>query len=151
MLNKPVFNSQGNIIQGIYEMEWEDFEKCFGYTFKRQALLSGLKRGLNILKKHGCTTVYIDGSFVTEKRVPGDFDACWDTKDVDLDILKKEEPLFFNFAHKRKGQKIKFKGEFFPANYTADGKGTKFLDFFQKDKYTGEPKGIVSINLRRLK
>ncbi|WP_407659788.1 DUF6932 family protein [Limnoraphis robusta] len=26
----------------------------------------------------------MDGSFVTIKPDPGDFDACWDTEDVDI-------------------------------------------------------------------
>ena len=28
------------------------------------------------LRDAGCKTVYVDGSFVTDKERPGDFDAC---------------------------------------------------------------------------
>ncbi|PDM39013.1 hypothetical protein CN643_15910 [Parageobacillus yumthangensis] len=146
------FNAQGNLVQGIHYLEWEEFEKKFGYNLRRKSLIIGLKRGLNLLKKAGCQTVYIDGSFVTQKNKPGDFDVCWDTNGVDMDELKRIEPLFFFFFNGRKAQKSKYMGEFFPANCIADLRSKKtYLDFFQTDKHTGEPKGIIAIDLRRLK
>jgi len=35
----------------------------------------------------------------------------------------------------------------FIASLGADPAGTAFLDFFQRDKATGDPKGIVTIDL----
>ncbi|MCU6603927.1 hypothetical protein OCO53_26165 [Peribacillus frigoritolerans] len=142
------FNEQGNLIQGMHELEWEEFVKCFGNNHRRKGMIIGLRRGLNLLKKAGCKKVYIDGSFVTTKPNPGDFDICWDEEGVDKKELKKIEPLFFVFVNKRKAQKSKFMGEFFPASLK-EGKKC-FVDFFQTDKYTGEPKGIVVVDLRRL-
>ena len=40
-----------------------------------------------------CQTGYLDGSFVSSKLEPGDFDACWDEKGVDLDKL---DPVLLN-------------------------------------------------------
>ena len=39
--------------------------------------MAGLGAALENLKNAGCGTVYINGSFVTNKVVPNDYDACW--------------------------------------------------------------------------
>jgi len=52
-----------------------------------------------------------------------------------------------DFANGRAAQKASFGGELFIANAAATPAGTAFLDFFQIDKTTGDPKGIVAINL----
>lgn len=59
----------------------------------------------------GCPRVWLNGSFVTAKDEPADFDACWDTDGVDLDAL---DPIFFDFADGRANQKASFGGELFP-------------------------------------
>ena len=38
-------------------------------------------------------------------------------------------------------------GELFPTSIIADTDGLSFLEFFQTDKETGIPKGIVAIDL----
>jgi hypothetical protein len=44
------------------------------------------------LKAAGCRTIYIDGSFVTSKQKPGDFDACWEDNGVDIKYLESIAP-----------------------------------------------------------
>ena len=44
-------------------------------------------------------------------------------------------------------QKRKYGGELFPADWPADAHGTSFLHFFQRDRVTGRPKGIIAIDL----
>ena len=96
------------------------------------------------LKSAGCQTVYIDGSFVTGKEVPNDFDACWEEAGVDPTVL---DPVLLTFDPGRLTQKAKYLGELFPASAIADGDGFSFLEFFQTDKETGRPKGIIAIEL----
>ncbi len=98
------------------------------------------------LQTAGCATVYIDGSFVTNKQIPGDFDACWSENDVDVNKLISIAPTLFKFDNKRAAQKARYGGELFPAKSEADGDGTHFLEFFQKDK-DGNSKGIIAIDL----
>ena len=43
-------------------------------------------------------------------------------------------------------QKRKYHGELFISSLPADS-GLTFLDFFQRDKATGNPKGIIAIDL----
>lgn len=49
----------------------------------------------------------------------------------------------------RAGQKSKYKGEIFPANYPANDAGTAYIDFFQFDTRTNTRKGILAIDLQR--
>jgi hypothetical protein len=107
----------------------------------------GLRQGLEQLKTAGCDTVFLDGSFVTAKPQPGDFDACWDVTGVDPSLL---DPVFFDFNNGRAAQKTRFLGEFFPAQLPNGSSGKTFLEFFQTDRNSGDPKGIVALDLRRL-
>jgi hypothetical protein len=142
----PRFNSKGNLPPGIHVCTWEEFVSRFGSTSHRLSLINGLKTAMVLLKKSDCPAIYIDGSFVTSKLVPGDFDACWDTDGVDMAKLKSIAPNLLKFEAKRAAQKASYKGEFFPADWSADSSGTRFLDFFQMDR-DGDPKGIIAIEL----
>ena len=90
--------------------------------------------------------MYLNGSFVTAKEEPRDFDVCWEAKGVDPSLL---DPVFFDFSANRKGQKMRFGGELFPAEATADLAGTGFLEY-QRDRRTGRPKGILELDLEEL-
>lgn len=99
---------------------------------------------LDTLHAARCQRAYINGSFVTAKEIPGDFDGCWETAGVDPNLL---DPILLISANRRAAQKAKYGGELFPAETSADPFGTRFLEFFQRDKQTGNPKGIVAIDL----
>ena len=98
------------------------------------------------LKDSGCRRAYIDGSFVTAKEQPDDFDGCWEVDGVDPDKL---DPVLLEFANRRAAQKAKYFGELFLANAVADPAGTRFIDFFQLDK-DGQPKGMIALDLKDL-
>ena len=57
------------------------------------------------LLAESCTRSWLNGSFVTAKDEPGDFDACWDPDRVDVDAL---DSVFFDFASGRANQKARF-------------------------------------------
>jgi hypothetical protein len=50
-------------------------------------LIDGLADAVTVLAEAGCRRLWLNGSFVTTKDEPGDFDACWDQTGVDLDTL----------------------------------------------------------------
>ncbi|HEY9848533.1 MAG TPA: hypothetical protein V6D28_03675 [Leptolyngbyaceae cyanobacterium] len=85
----PEFDENGNLPPGIHFCEWEEFKERFGTNLTRQRMINGLELAMTQLKAAGCRTIYIDGSFVTSKLTPGDFDACWEPGDVDYDYLRK--------------------------------------------------------------
>jgi hypothetical protein len=128
---------------GIHTATFSEVEVAFAINAVRRELFAGLLSGAASLLSAGCTRIYLDGSFVTAKPVPGDYDACWDPVGVDLTRL---DPVFRNFSNKREGQKAKYKGEFFPS--TMKNTPTQpFVDFFQVDRFTGMGKGILLIVL----
>ena len=92
----------------------------------------------------GCRTAYLNGSFVTSKETPNDYDACWEEAGVDPTVL---DPVLLTFDPGRATQKAKYMGELFPASVVADADGLSFFEFFQSDKDTGNPKGIIAIDL----
>jgi hypothetical protein len=142
----PPFDANGNLPPGMHTATWQGFVSRFGTTAHRRRLLAGLQAALNALRVAGCNMVYIDGSFVTAKQVPNDFDACWDIEGVDPTLL---DPILLDFDNGRAAQKAKYLGELFPAQLGEGGSGTTFLEFFQIDKESGTPKGIIAIDLRR--
>jgi hypothetical protein len=121
---------------------------AFGDSPRRAALLAGLREALASLRTAGCASAYVDGSLVTAKAQPGDFDACWDAVGVKADAL---DPVLLDFSAARRAQKERFGGELFPAQIAAEPAGTPYLDYFQRDRDTGEPKGIVEIDLEVLR
>ena len=116
----------------------------FASNQRRQELCSGLVQACQSLADSGCLRLYVNGSFITGKPLPRDYDVCWDIRGVDPQAL---DPVFTQFADSRASQKAKFGGEFFPMNATADEFGRTFLEFFQIDRYSGSRKGIISVVL----
>jgi hypothetical protein len=143
----PPFQEGGNLPPGIHDATWDEIVARFGSTAWRRELLAGLQEALASLRKASCQRAYIDGSFITANEAPGDFDACWETIGVDPGLL---DPVLLEFANARAAQKERFGGELFPAEAVADPDGTRFLDYFQRDKLTGDPKGIVALDLEEL-
>lgn len=143
----PAFDLAGNLPSGVHEATWAEVVTRYGSTPHRLALLAGLKAALDALRLAGCRRAYVDGSFVTAKEAPADFDGCWEVDGVDLERL---DPVLLTFADHRAAQKRKFGGEIFPSDWPADAQGTNFLRFFQRDRATGEAKGIITIDLEGL-
>ena len=117
---------------------------AFATNTWRRELFGGLVHASTKLKLAGCPRIYLDGSYVTGKPRPNDFDACWDPTGIDPAML---DPVFLDFANGRAAQKAAFKGEFFPSSMTCVDVGQSFVDFFQLDRFTGNQKGIISIPL----
>lgn len=116
----PPFDKGGNLPPGIHEADWDELETRFSDSARRVELLAGLREALAALREAGCRTVYIDGSFVTAKEEPGDFDACWEPEGVNLKAL---DPVLYDFSKARRAQKERYGGEFFPADAPADPTG----------------------------
>ena len=122
---------------------WDDVLDRFGWTPTRRRQLDGLADALGLLADAGCRRVWINGSFVTTKDEPGDFDAVWDPSGVDMDAL---DPVLLDLSAGRVAQKRRFFGELFP-DWVETGSGLVFSEFFQLDRVHGT-KGIVVIDPR---
>jgi hypothetical protein len=143
----PEFDENGNLPPGVHFCEWEEFVDRFGTSDLRLRLMRGLQMAMQQLKAAGCRTIYTNGSFVTSKSDPGDFDACWDREDVDIDYLRREAPQLLKY-YDRAGQKAKYKGELFASDQPVGNYGKNSFDLFQEDRKHNK-KGIIAIDLLR--
>jgi hypothetical protein len=128
---------------GVHSATLAEVATTFVTNAKRRLLYGGLLLAATALRVAGCGKLYLDGSYVTAKTVPGDYDGCWDPAGMDRARL---DPVFLDFSNKRQAMKNKFGGEFFPSNAPNTSTQT-FLDFFQIEKFTGQAKGILLIVL----
>ena len=128
---------------GIHDATLDEAESRFAITDHRKALFDGFRQAVRVLQHAGCSTVYLDGSFVTDKPTPGDFDACWDDTGVNASRL---DGVLLDFTNKRQAQRRKYLGELFPVR-SSSSTGLGFIHFFQTDKYTGKAKGVLRIRL----
>ena len=142
----PFDPDTGNLPPGVHEATWDELVARYGYNPHRRALLAGLRAALDALRVAGCRRLYINGSFVTSKAEPADFDACWELEGVNIAVL---DPILRALDHGRDAQKIKFCGELFPI-VAGDPGRARFLELFQRDRDTGQSKGIVALNLETL-
>lgn len=77
----------GNLPPGIHWATWDEITARYGLNETRRRQLQGLKAAIDELKRCGCKTLLLDGSFVTDKAEPGDYDALWLREGVDFSIL----------------------------------------------------------------
>lgn len=139
----PAFDPQsGRLPPGEHIAAWDEVVQRFGWTERRRRQLDGLAEALELLAIAGCRRIWLNGSFVTDKDEPGDFDVCWDTANVDLDVL---DPVLLDLSNQRSAQKARFGGELFP-NVAEVESGLSFAEFFQNERDSGR-KGIVVLNL----
>lgn len=128
---------------GIHPTTLKEIQAALAYNERRRALFDGLWRAAAALRAAGSPALYPDGSFVTAKPMPGDFDACWDTEGVSEGKL---DPVFRNFKNLRQAHKDKYGGEFFPKDMP-NRAGETIFQLFQKEKSTQLAKGILLIDL----
>jgi hypothetical protein len=128
---------------GIHAATLAEVATAFATNARRRALYDGLLLACAALHVAGCANLYLDGSYVTAKDEPGDYDACWDPTGMDG---AKLDPVFLDFTNKRQAMKDKFGGEFFPANMPNTATQT-ILEFFKVERFTGKEKGILLIVL----
>ncbi len=143
----PDFDNNNNLPPGIHTTTWQEFCQRYGYTKHRKELLEGLEKGMNQLRNVGCKCIWVDGSFITKKHRPKDFDACWDEEDVNFPFIETMYPTLLNFDNKNIKQKDTYSGEFFPSQWTASKNPKRtYLAYFQLDR-EDNPKGIIKILL----
>ena len=112
-------------------------------------MLDRLKIVITQLKIAGCKYIYLDGSFVTNKQFPNDYDICWDVTGVDDSTLFNNIPELFDFNNGRINQKGLFYGEFIPFDPRKIGTYS-ILEFFQYNR-NNQKKGIIGIKVNEIK
>lgn len=138
----PKFTTTGKLPPGIHVATLKEFKERFGYNQKRIWLIEGLEMLLNELANVRCSAVYVDGSFVTDKEIPGDYDLCWKMEGV---LIENLDPVLMNYTLKGK-KKIeeKYRGDIRGAEFSVRETGASYLNFFQHDR-DGKAKGVVEL------
>jgi hypothetical protein len=142
----PAYDGRGLLPPGIHDAKWDEIAARFGGTTHRLEQLRGLRSALEHLRYAGCDRAYLDGSFVTDKGVPNDYDLCWEMGGVKISLLT---PVLRDVRPPRVAQQARYRGDILP-NVIEASSGAPFVDFFQQDKAAGGAKGIVAINLKGL-
>jgi hypothetical protein len=142
----PAFDEFGLLPPGIHWAAMGEVRSRYALNLHRRRLMDGFERAVTALNAAGCQQVYLNGSFVTAKEFPADYDACWDAIGVRIEDL---DPVLLDFSRRRSAQKAKFLGELFPAQTQAEAGSPyrTFLEFFQHDKESGNKKGIIGISI----
>ena len=107
----PQLGADGLLPPGAHWTSWDELKDRFGNTPWRHQLMTGLKAASENLKGAGCRTVYLNGSFVTSKTRPNDYDACWEEAGVDPTAF---DPVLLTFDPGRAAQKAKYRGRALP-------------------------------------
>jgi hypothetical protein len=128
---------------GVHFATLAEIEMRFAINERRRWLFEGVLAVAKALREASCAAMYLDGSFVSGKPNPEDFDGCWDPTGVDGSRLDK---IFLDWSNKCAAQKRRFRGEMFISSQLNGLDGT-FFDFFQTEKSTGYSKGIIGIRL----
>ena len=135
----------GYLPPGEHFAGWRDIAGCFCGNSHRARLMEGLLAACRSLAGAGCSQLLLDGSFVTAKLLPADYDGAWEPTGVDPNQL---DPVLLDFSNRRAAMKAKYLGELFPASRLA-APGVAFRDFFKTDR-NGVEKGVVLVDLRSL-
>lgn len=141
----PTDSQTGYLPPGVHEALWDEVAGRFGGNSRRAWLMDGLLAACRDLSAAGCRELLLDGSFVTAKAMPGDYDATWETTGVDVEIL---DPVFLDATNGFAAARARYLGDLFPTSDVAKP-GVPFLDFFQTDR-DGVEKGVVLVDLRSL-
>ncbi len=132
----------GYLPPGAHQVTWPEMVALCGQNGHRRRMIDGLRLALLNLKAAGCREVLLDGSFVSSKELPNDYDGAWEPAGVDPTLI---DATLLTFNDGRRAMKAKYQGELFPASATAAA-GVLYRDFFQSDR-NGTAKGVLLIDL----
>lgn len=138
-------SSTGYLPPGVHNASWCEVACHFAGNSHRARLTNGLLAACYSLARAGCAELLLDGSFVTTKLLPGDYDGAWEPAGVDP---RRLDPVLLDFTNRRAAMKAKYLGELFPATALAAPR-VVFRDFFKTDR-DGVQKGVVLVDLGSL-
>ena len=146
----PPFRSDNWLPKGHHVTDWEEIIAIFGGVSgsKRAQVLENLLEWRNSVRAIGLTGLLIlDGSFISAKPEPGDFDTIFvmDTGVESILAQDVESALLVNYVYcKQRGW-----GDIFMFSEAATRQFPQMcrLDGFDHDKITKQPKGVVEVRL----
>ena len=135
----------GYLPAGVHRVEWSEVVQRFAGNGHRARLMTGLLAACRNLAEAGCRGLLLDGSFISAKTYPGDYDGAWEMKGVEPGRL---DPVLLDDSDGWVAMKEKYLGDLFPASESTSS-GETYRDFFTTDR-DGVEKGMVLIDLGSL-
>jgi hypothetical protein len=138
----PDFDENNNLPPGIHDATVAEVRTRFANE-RRKQLFAAFEEVISILSECNCPEVYLDGSFITTKEEPNDYDLCYESKGIVRTLRLRE------FLTNSDTRKEKYLGDIFihmpePPYYVSH------VEHWQKDgRKDGMRKGIVRIKLRQ--
>ena len=145
----PDFRPDGWLPEGHFDATWNDVESRFAgeHGSRRRQVFDRLIQWRDELKEKGLTgKLILDGSFISNKPNPSDFDTIFVYDDSCEHILANDDQakrLIDYSICSTKG----FDVLIFARQNTIDSPDWARLDAFDKDKRTGLPKGVLEVVL----
>ncbi|MFH6780892.1 MULTISPECIES: DUF6932 family protein [Methylobacterium] len=134
--------STGYLPEGEHFADWDELTARFAWNPHRQRIHSGLQRLARALRDERCGLFLLDGSFVTRKEFPGDFDACCDYTGMSPIALTR-----LRLMGSKEIMKAEYHGEVYAyAQQVSSQNQYTFREFFQRD-IEDIRKGMVRLNL----
>lgn len=146
----PPFRADGWLPEGHHRASWEEIDAVFGGEAgsQRAQVFSRLRQWREAARAAGLGGLLIlDGSFISQKADPGDFDA----------IFVYDEPAAARLAQSADARdlisysrcKERFAADIFTYSATSVRDFPAFCrtDGFDRDQRTQEPKGVVEVPL----
>lgn len=113
----------------------------FSTNLHRSRLIEGLRSACVELRRHGCSAIYIGGSFTSDKEYPGDYDACFNPIGVDAEL----DPVLFNPVLSTE-RREKYMGDWLIGR-PEDGSAGEWYRFLSFDDRTGASHQMYGIKL----
>ena len=130
---------------GIHWSSLAEIGARFATNEHRLKLFTGFVSVTEVLRAAGCKTIYLDGSFATEKEIPKDYDGCWEPAGVQV---AKLDPVLLDFTNLRAAQKHKYLGEMFLAT-SMEISGVLFWISFRSKKLLAKRRGLSEYALQQ--
>jgi hypothetical protein len=137
----PKFNQDGYLPQGEHRASLDEIKQIFGISSPvRKELWGGFESLVKLLQKHreNIKTFLLDGSFVTSKESPGDFDCIL--------VLKEGFDFKSTEAEKLRNAKQLFNAHLFVFTEEDVSRIRRLVDFFGHDR-DRKFKGLIEVIL----
>lgn len=139
----PQFDARGYLPEGVHDASWDEFIERYAITAHRRSLAGKLALLVRHLKSVGCSAVYVDGSFVTDKEIPNDYDACWDTTRVKVEKVDRV-PLDFSDAGKA-AMAAKYGGDIRPGGFFHRRRSTSLISTSSRSTGTARGRALCGL------
>lgn len=137
----PSFNRDGNLPEGIHKATYDEVKVRYGHNEHRKKLLDKMDLLLEKLLHAGCKQFFLDGSFISNKELPNDYDALLGYEGLNVNLL---DPIILQTPNAGL-VKEKYSCDLIPCD-VGGYSGDFWIDRFTIDKETGNRKGIIKIS-----